>query len=199
MKNRFFPLIISLLLTGVLLFTVKDFMRYVIVEPLLYIVWFVSLVLGSLPQGIFWVIFIIIALVIASKSLTTGKSSKPKDEVVALRNQGSVTTWFRLLERANTQEYSKWDLARTLRKFTWEILSTDEQLTAHKEKDPWQEFTSSLPPEISAYFEAGLASFQPTARRWSRLPSNNPPRALELEPERIVEYLEKQLDPLREG
>lgn len=183
MKNRFLPLLISLILTGILIFTVKDFMRHVIVEPLLYILWFIMLVLNSLPQAIFWALFIIMALIIASKSLATGKTEPQKGELVSIDNKGSVATWYRLLERADTQAYSKWHLARTLRKFTWDQLSSQERFTLDtldKQKDPWQQVKSSFPPEIGAYFEAGLASFEPASRGWSRRKRNQHSAALEL-------------------
>jgi hypothetical protein len=59
LRNRFLPLIVSLLATIVLFFVVDDFIHRVIVRSLLYASWFLTLLLGSIPQLVFWAAFIV--------------------------------------------------------------------------------------------------------------------------------------------
>ena len=69
--TRFIPLIISLLLAMFLFLLVKDFLRTVILEPLLYVFWFIGLVLESIPQGVIWVGFILVMLIYATQTILT--------------------------------------------------------------------------------------------------------------------------------
>ena len=72
MKGRWLPLIVSLLLAGALALVVDDFVHQLLVAPFLYVSWFVTLLLGSVAQVLYWGVFILVTLIIvASKSGST--------------------------------------------------------------------------------------------------------------------------------
>lgn len=191
MKNRFLPLLICLLLTVVFVFAIKDFMREVIIKPLFYAGWFMGLVLDSLPEMVLWAVFILLALFIASKSLIKGKESVAKEGRAVASKHGSVITWFRLLEWSENQDYSRWRLAAELRKLSAKMLLPD------KEPSPYDPaLRAALPPDIMAYFEARPSSFGSGFRLPFRREAKNETSPLNLAPEIVVQFLEKQLDPL---
>jgi hypothetical protein len=196
MKNRFLPLIIFLILAAVLVFTVDNFIHRVIVGPFLYVAWFVTLFITSLPQQVFWGVFIIAALVIATKSMVREKTVRQQTGRVLANNSGPVATWFSLLERANKQEFSRWRLAQALKKLTWDTLLADEPINDQLLKDRQEDAQLALPPEIKAYFGAPLPSSQRFARLFHRRWTNPRLAALDLDPETVAEYLENQLYPI---
>lgn len=195
MKRRFLPLVASLLLTVVLVILVEDFLRQVVVDPLLQVAWFVALVLGSIAQEIYWALFIILALIIARKSLVKGKTLGRKSPTLKIGNQGPVAAWSALLERAEAQAFSRWRLAQAFRKLTRDLLSPEESFSQRPQND-WGQVKSALPPEIAAYLEAPLPSYRGIARLWPRRQANGHAMDLELDPEHIVTFLEEKLDPI---
>jgi hypothetical protein len=193
-RRRFVPLLLFLVLAFVLVFVVDDFVQRVIVAPVLSAAWFVTVVVTSLPQFIFWGVFVLAALVIAAKSVGREKTFKPRPERAPASQRGPVASWFSLLERAKTQEFSRWRLAQAIRKLTWDIRSPNHSINQHHIEEVGSGWT--LPPEIEAYFGAPMPSFQRLPRFWGRLRVKGPTTALDLDPEEVIEYLEKESDPL---
>ncbi|MFC1975667.1 hypothetical protein ACFLXQ_04655, partial [Chloroflexota bacterium] len=69
MKNRWPSLIVILLLAGLLTLLGRGAIRENIVTPLLYLAWIGQLIFESIPQMALWAVFLMIALIIALKSL----------------------------------------------------------------------------------------------------------------------------------
>jgi hypothetical protein len=195
MKRRFMPLAASLLLTIVLVFVVEDFLRKVIVDPLLQVAWFITLVLGSIAQEIYWAIFIVLVLVIARKSLVKGKAFRRGSPTLKESNQGPVATWSALLERAEAQTFSRWRLAQAFRRLTRDLLSAEDSPYRPRRND-WEHVKSALPPEMVAYLESPLPSYRTISRFWPLRQANRHTVLLDMDPEQIVKYLEEKLDPL---
>jgi hypothetical protein len=193
-SRRFIPLLLFLVLAFVLVFVVDDFVQRVIVAPILRAAWFVTVVVTSLPQFIFWGIFIVAALIIAARSIGREKTFRPRPGRAPASQRGPVASWFSLLERAKTQEFSRWRLAQAIRKLTLDIRSPNESTNQHQIEEVSSGWT--LPPEIDAYFGAPMPSYQRLPRFWGRLRVKGTTTALGLDPEKVIEYLEKELDPL---
>ena len=196
LRNRFLPLIVSLLATIVLFFVVDDFIHRVIVRSLLYASWFLTLLLGSVPQLVFWAAFIVVALVVASKSLTQRRTSRQHAQMRMAHAQGPVATWSALLERSDTQEFSRWRLARALRKLTWDVLSPDAGLNHLSNQEQVGNTGLLLPPAIEDYFEAPLPWSQRISFIQRRRRSRSRATTLDLDPEQVVAFLESRLDVL---
>lgn len=197
MIKRFLPLIGVLGLAAILGFFIKDFVRVVIVEPLLQVFWLVSLFLQSLPQFLFWMLFVLVALIIAVRSLGRGKRV---DEPV--RRQGGppggpVAVWSRLIQHAEAGGYSKWQLSQSLAKLSWALLGDGERLSAQQIDARIKAGQFDLPPEISAYFQAGMMPYQPVSKLKSRLSLRKSSTPLDLNPEQVIRFLEDELNPLK--
>lgn len=195
MKNRYTPLIIAVLFAIVLVFAVDDFISRVIVGPVLYISWFISIFVASMPQQVFWGIFILIALIFAAKSITREKTSRQQTQNPIANQRGPVATWSSLLERAEKQSFSRWRLAQSLRRLALDTLVSNDTLNHQHIEGQAENGKPTFPPEIEAYFEAPMPSAQRFSRLWQRPVSRNS-SALNLDPETVVQYLENELDPL---
>ena len=195
MKNRYTPLIIAVLFAIVLVFAVDDFISRVIVGPVLYIAWFISIFVASMPQQVFWGIFILIALIFAAKSITREKTSRQQTQNPIANQRGPVATWSSLLERAEKQSFSRWRLAQSLRRLALDTLVPNDTLNHQHIEGQAENDKPTFPPEIEAYFEAPMPSAQRFSRLWQRPVSRNS-SALNLDPETVVQYLENELDPL---
>ena len=196
MKNRFLPLIVALISAAFLAFLVKDFIRDVIILPLLYVFWYVTLFLRSLPQFLFWAIFILMALTIALRSLSRGDGAERKAKVEPPTLGGPVAVWSRLIQHAEAGGYSRWQLSQSLARLTWELLGNGERLSTQQVDARLRQGDLDLPPEVRAYFQAGMIPYQPISRLKRRLLGNHTNTPLDLNPEQVIQYLEEKLDPL---
>ena len=78
MIRRFLPLALLAATTLVLAFLVEDFVREVVVVPVLYVGWFSWLTLINLPQWTFWVLLTVVAATLAIRSLSGEKRQAVK-------------------------------------------------------------------------------------------------------------------------
>jgi len=184
----FIPLILSLFLALGLVFIVDDFVQTVIVIPLLYTIWFVSLIVQSLPQGILWAGFIFVLLIVSFANLPKGKNPGSSTWRPLARKSGQVEKWTQLLENTQNTRFSKWRLAQELKRLTRKLQSPIND-------DGWRSVDIvdlGLPSEIFAFFEAGQPSHFPF---WKRLisASEETETALDLDPEVVIQFLEERL------
>lgn len=190
--KRFIPLLIVLLVALVLTFLFDDFVRIVIVEPLLLLLWIAGTYLLSLPQFVFWILFVLVALIILVKSLKLTISWPHRDPRKKISAPlGYVAGWQNQLQRADRQLYFRWQLTRSLAKLSQETLTPTDPFDS-EDTQPSPDMMNTLPPEIAAYFQAAPPR-KPVARsRWYKRKSDRMEPALELDPEVVVEFLEKK-------
>ena len=193
--RRYLPLGIVLLATAILVLALDNFLQEMIIQPLLYVFWFFGLVLSSLHQSVFWSLLLLVALVLILRSLGRGASAPVTIPEKRYPSQGQVRRWMGLLERAENQRFARWNLAQSLRRLAQETLSPDERL--HRDKHR-VDFEQNLTPNISNYFNAKLPPAQGFSLR-QRLQNKStfsshpePSHPLDLDPEVVVAFLEKE-------
>jgi hypothetical protein len=194
MKSRFIPLIVSVFLTIILALWITDFVRDIIAVPLLYLIWLSSLIFKSLPDGFFWSVFILVVIILAFRSFSKTGQTRLKRKRSATAYRSPVEGWARLIKNAEEGEYSRWQLAKSLNRITWDLWGYEERPSLQEMENRLQ--TEALTPEIQAYFLAGLQPYlpNPTSRflaRWNRRRRSTP---LSLSPETVVQYLEDHFD-----
>jgi len=185
----YIPLITSLLFGLVLFFIVDDFVATVIILPLLRVIWFFSLIVQSLPQGVLWTGFIFVMLIITLTGLTKGKKTDKTTRRIPATNAGAVERWARLLENAQSSRYSKWRLAQKLKRLTQKLLSPIDQDEGLKYDISGLE----LPVEIRAYFEAQHPLNGSFGERLTQK-SGETDMALDLDPEVVLYHLKERLN-----
>jgi hypothetical protein len=188
--RRYLPLAIMLLITAVFVVALDNFLGDVIIQPVLYVIWFAGLVLSSLHQSVFWGVLLFVALVLALRSLG---GTQPRTSAIPEKRyptQGHVRRWMLLLERAETQRFTRWNLAQSLRKLAQETLGPDDRDRQAKSRAP---FDQNLPADIANYFNAKLPPAQSLSlRQRLQRKSSQPSHPLDLNPEVVIDFLEKE-------
>ncbi|MCL4831276.1 MAG: hypothetical protein KJZ86_02510 [Caldilineaceae bacterium] len=193
--RRYLPLAVVLLITAVLVVSLDNFLQEMIIQPLLYAVWFAGLVVSSLHQSIFWGVLLFVALVLILRSLGGGERIPATVPEKRYPSQGQVRRWMGLLERAESQRFARWNLAQSLRKLAQETINPEERQRREKRR---VDFEERLTPDIANYFNAKLPPAQGISLR-QRLQirpthSSNPvpSHPLDLDPEVVVAFLERE-------
>jgi hypothetical protein len=197
-RRRLWLLGLIILLAIPLVWVFRDFAREAIATPLLYLLWISDLFFQSVPQALFWALFIASALIIAGRSLIRGKKLAQQAHEAETVRKGQVQILTRWLHLAAQEDYFKWRLARHMRELTFAVLAQRERTTIARMR---QNFDGELdlPPEVQAYLQAGLTltfskSASPLSRLRSRLRSSAHTAELDPDLENVVQYLENQLE-----
>ena len=179
MLKRWLPLGLILVLAALLTPLAQGYTREAIVRPLLYFYWVGRLIFESIPQVVFWSIFLIVILFFAMKSLW---QTKPR---LRLARQPKA---------ARPEEYYKWRLAQRLNKLVVTALAQDERIEPREVRRRLAGKQLELSPEVQAYLEAGMTSFSHFLGARPRFRLRRQSTALDLDPERIIQFLEENVD-----
>lgn len=191
--RRWIPLLVLAVVTVVLAFLIRDFVRQVIVLPVVYVGWYAWIVLSNLPYWFFWALLLGIVLAVALTSLRGRDRPRRVAPPAEAAPQGPVTNWYRLFAQAERSSTARRRLARTLGQFLWRTrypdLPYNETIFLQHAEDDRLELTR----ETRAYFGAGLLREGPSPRRrFNRERAADP---LDLPPEHAVAFLEDRLNP----
>jgi hypothetical protein len=193
-RKRFLPLGLILVLAILLTLVSYDYMREAIVTPLLYFLWIGRLIFDSIPQVVIWALFLFIVLPVAGKSLVkkgvhSGQSQHPETP-----EPERIEGWLKLLRRANQDDYYKWQLAQRIQKLALDTLAHHERLELKQVRQDLAAGELDIPSEIQAYLEAGMTSFSHFLGPKSRFRPRKQASSLDLEPERVIQFLEDKVD-----
>ena len=188
-------LVLILILAGLVTFAAEDFMDEAIITPTLYFFWLGRLILNSVPQGIIWGIFLILAVILTWRSVFQRPKLLLRSPALTRQEPGRIEEWARLVHRAEQEVYYKWQLAQRLQKLTLSALAHNERVSVREIRNRLVNDHLALPPDIQAYFRASIISFGhfTTGKSWlfGRQPKETP---LDLEPEKIAQFLEEKFD-----
>jgi len=171
----------------VLVFIVEDFVQTVIVSPVLYTIWLLTLIVQSLPEGVLWAGFIVVMLGVAYASFPSPIRPRTSPWRPPMWNVGQVEKWTRLLENTQRTRFSRWRFAQEMERLTY-------ALHAPFYKEGWKRVDLSsleLPAEIAAFFEARQPSNPSFWKRIKRA-GDEAQSALDLDPEVVIQYLEQR-------
>ncbi len=188
MRKRLLLSGLALLPIIVMAILVEGFVRDVIAVPLLYIFWIARLLFESIPQLILWVVFVIAALVLASRSLITQRPM-PRGRPVETSQPGRVESWARLIDLAPESDFSRWRLAQRLGQLALEVLPDPESGAAKRSVRRLEQESLDIPPQIRTYLQARMPMAK--SRRGFRSSTRSP--AFDLDPEQVVQFLEDTL------
>lgn len=193
MRARLFRLALLLILAALLTPFLKDFIRDVLLLPLLYAAWLARIIFETIPQVAIWIIFLFVALLVTLRSLSGGRAVRLDSRETPVRVTGRIESWARLVDQAGQEHYARWRLAREMRKLTLAILASEKQLSQEQVMRALQDNRLDLPPEIRAYLQASMTSFSyfsPTRFWFWQKPTR--PSDLDLDPEQVLQFLEER-------
>lgn len=190
-RKQLLPLGVILISAMLLAPLIRDFIRDVLVVPLLYLVWIGRIVFNTIPQAGFWGCFLLLALLTAGASLLKRGSFSARIHQAKTVQPGRVEKWANLIGQAAQEEYYQWRLAQGLRELLVDTLAYETRLTPKQIKQRMRNAQLELPPEIQAYLLASLKSLSYlSAPRFPFGSSPKPASPLNLNPERVTQFLE---------
>lgn len=169
------------------------------VMPLLYAAWLADLFFRSVPGWLWWAWFLVIALVLAARSLRTRAGADLVERGDRRLTEGVIHGWIARIQSAGQGDYFRWRLARDLAELGLQFLAyRDRGDLGQRDRSQYVELLNA-PPEIQAYLRTGLTAppWQPQdlrsrlARLWRPTTKDSP---LEIEPAVIAQFLEGQLE-----
>jgi len=189
--RRFRPIGLILLVALLLSPVLRGLVRDIIVVPVLYVFWIGRFIVEAIPQSGLWSCFLIVTLIILSIGIVGKRRTKRDPPPLKQAYKGHVDGWARLLRRAEQDDYYKWRLAQQLQKLTLQAIANNNGQSLKETRQQLRRGELDMPPEIEAYFQASLQSLGNLSRR-KRFPgSKTAPSALDMDPVRIVQYLEE--------
>ena len=199
MRRRLVLIGLVLLLAIPLALVLGGFARTAVVVPILYILWLGDLVLKSIPQVLFWALLLSIALLVSMRSLVKSQSARPPVHEVALDHPGQVEVWAKRIDAMTRGGYYEQLLAQHLGGLFLAALAYRERISRREVRQRLEAGELDVPSEIQAYLQAGLGWESPRplglfARLMRRLRSDAHTSPLDLDPERVVGFLERRLD-----
>jgi hypothetical protein len=197
MNNRLALPALILLLLGLLALVLTGAMQELVVIPLLYLFWLMRVLFESIPQVVLWIGFLVIVAIVAWRSLA-GPRPVPLARQPAPSSRAPVAGWATIFERATHDDYARQMLAQRLGQLAFELQANQERPLSESIWQHLHDESLDFPPDVRAYFQAGVRMYQPLPtfwRRWWARISGQAPRAdpLDLDPEQVVRFLEEQM------
>jgi len=176
--------------------------------PLAYLIFIIRLVAISIGQQTLWIAFIILSTLIAVISLAINREEQPQDIPKDKKYPTRLQTWIKTLDQKEQSEYFKWNLAQNLSNLFVEALAYHQGASRDQVLQKLKNGMLDLPPDVLAYLQVsqtpfsqtGLVSYNPGnwyVRIWDsifkRQTLKTTKSPLDLEPEKIIHYLENYL------
>lgn len=188
-----------MLLTILLVIVFQDVVREVVVEPLWDIIVIGKALLGYIPQGVFWTLFLLTALYLAAKSLA-GRRWPPRSRPTEAQHPGQVSVWGRRIHLVTRGDYSRWYFLQNLGKLIVGVLADRERLEAREIRRRLKAGELDVPPEVQACVQAELTAdvsrrfSDIVLRLWQRVKLRPRKVSFDSDLERIIQFLEHQLE-----
>lgn len=186
-------ILVSAFLAVALAYILRDSVSTYVITPAVYAFRIARIIYEALPQAVWWVVFLSILTLVAVRNLLRQlRITAPPPELVREERPSRARLWSRWLEFYQKGDYSRWLLARNLSKLTLEIFAHQERQSLEQARERLLTGKIHLPPEVQAYIQIGLAapSFRHYTDLLALLRSTRSDSPLDLDPERIIEYLE---------
>jgi hypothetical protein len=164
----------------------------IVILPLAYIWWWLTLYYRLLPQAAIWIVLIFIILFTTMRGLLLEVPWGWSRPLKKKKSQGPIESLAVLIQKSSEGNYYKWTIANRLGRAARELLDQREGSQGRKKIMRFSERNWDAPQEVSAYLEAGLnGTFADYPKRsWSRSPRT----PLDLDPQQVIEYLESELE-----
>jgi hypothetical protein len=156
-RDRLLLLALAVLLTAVFALLLRDFSRQAIIVPLARLVWIVHVLLLIIPRTLLWVLFILLLLRIAWRSLNLPPAPigerRPESMPPATGPVEAEMHWVRL---AGEGTYGRWRLAKRLSDLATEMLAHREGVTLQETRRRLWRGELALPARVQSYLQSGL-------------------------------------------
>ena len=190
MQRRPFFLFLIALFCLTAAFAFRKLMYEIVIVPLAYVWWLLTLYYHLLPQAVIWMVLIFVILFTAVRGLLLEIPVGRRAPLKKKTPQGPIESLAAQIHKSSAGTYYKWNIANRLGRAARELLDQREGRR--------QKFTRLMgrgwepPQDVSAYLESGVnGTFADHPKKsWSRSPRT----PLDLDPQQAIEYLESELE-----
>lgn len=201
------------LIFGVLTLVFWDFVRETIVIPIYYLFWYGGLVVNSIPQAVYLLLLVAVAVVIGLNTLSRLEARGAygrRAGAIGFEDQSRYQFWLRLCASAPSSEFSRSNLAREIRNLLLAIWAYQHGTGIAEAEQHFLNGAEPRPAAVDrlmrhkelAYDLLPPQRFSGLRRRLQQLLRRpEPPDAPVTNPalEDIVHYIESQLEIARDG
>jgi hypothetical protein len=183
----------TFIITSLIIALAQGSVRESIVIPLLTLLWLMQRVFESLPQGVIWLVLVLIVIVMSVRSMPIS-ADRIRRYTYTPDSRGRVEEWAVKLIRARSDAYVRWQVANRLAQTTIRTIATNERIEQRTARRRLEAGEFALPPHVQAYLLAGLNAYEPPRRTWFPFRTfARQPGPLEADLDTILPHLEKFL------
>ncbi len=151
----------------------------------------------SIPQVVIWVAVLVLLAIMAWNSLSRPRPGPFARPTAAAASRAPVAAWAANFERAARDGYARQLLAQRLGQLAFDLLASQDQQSDQTIWELLRDPALDIPPEVRAYFQAGIRMQRPLPTLWGRLRAwfTKPERfadPLDLDPEQVIRFLEQR-------
>jgi hypothetical protein len=130
----------------------RDVVEQVIIRPLIYLIWIVSVYYRYIPQPVLWIVLVLV-LIYLSLGRLAGRLEPPAHQPnKSVFVRGAVDELALRIERKEGGIYFKWQIARTLGQIALEM----QELRQHTRSKKLQFNDLTARPQVRNYLDSGL-------------------------------------------
>lgn len=201
-KRFWWTPLVGVPLAILLMLGLRNFVRDTLALPLSYMIWLVGIIVQTIPQIWLWTGLIVIALILALRSLDRERRPPPAASGKPLHPaRGRIDVWAERINMLLRGNYSRQRFGYFIGKLILDVLSHEERINLKDIERRLEQDDTEVPPVVREYLFSRLRpgytdtrpSFLTRLKRFLGL--EKPPAArLNTELETIVKYLEDQLE-----
>ena len=195
-QNKVLLLIAGISSAAILVFFFRDIVQFLILNPILYVFYWVRIIYKTIPQIWWWSILLVILFFIALRSLTRKKPITNSESEQSHTRKSSLEKWDDHFNKAERGGYFNWFLAHKISLLALHLLADQERVSTEESLQHLTEGKFKLPPKIYEYMKTGLdarISFQFNNRE-KRFQFFGRRSILNIKPEVMIDFLEKRLE-----
>ena len=170
-RRRLLTLLSAVVLTAILTLVLRDFVREYVVLPLVNLGWIAWIGVLSVPQAIYWGAFLLLALIVAVRSLSSGSnriSGRFERSVPRYRSPSRYGYWQTGLKSISQSSFAHERVERELQTLVLQILAEQRRLAVEEMREQLFQGTLDISAEaqvIKDLFELTPHAFSPPAPR----------------------------------
>uniref|UniRef100_A0A7C4KHY3 Uncharacterized protein n=1 Tax=Anaerolinea thermolimosa TaxID=229919 RepID=A0A7C4KHY3_9CHLR len=181
-----------------------------LVVPVSYVVWYINLILETVPQPIFWVILVLGGFFLSIRTILKNlpQSDLPPEPTYSGLSASRYQYWLWYISTYQISPFSSENLARNLSRLVMDVLAYQEHLTISELEEMIRSGKLNLPEDIREFLiTRRLVPPQPApplVLRWfdrlrrRRTRQRRPPSPESLEAhqklERVIQFIEERLE-----
>jgi hypothetical protein len=199
LKKRLLPFLLILALTAFLALVVGGTARELLIAPIRRILWVWFLIFRAIPQPLFWAVLLTTTVFLAARSLIKLQKHRLRAEKTPMKHPRRVQLLARWIHYATRGYYFKRRLAQHLGELAVETLAYRRRLTGEQVREDLKADELDAPPDVRAYIQAATTRLSLTpagllSRLVRRVQLGAQASPLDIDPENVVRFLERQLE-----